>query len=157
MFDITPKAIRIIVNGFRNDSPANKIREEYMKYKGNRSTGDNFYDGLNQHEEGMLRDLDDGFCNCDTTFLCKIIKKYELVQLPTHGWNRKVEDLKNYGDVIELLKQVRNSFVHRPQVKFSDKILLYITENIVQSVVVVSDNFEEPTLLKEMESHLEWL
>lgn len=157
VFDVTPKAIRRIVNNYNEDSTAHQISEKYVKYMRSKKTRNGFFDSLNKQEKRMLRNLDDGFGNCDTSFLYKIIRNYNLVAPPTHVWTNKVEDLKNYGDVVETFKQMRNLFVHRPQARFSDKSLLHIKQNIVQSVVVVSKECEEKELLQEMISHLQWL
>lgn len=160
VFDITPKAMRKIVNSCNRASKSNFIREEYNEYmtgQNNRTERKNFYDGLRETEREMLSNLESGFVNCDISFLYRLIKQYGLVERPTNGWSRPMEDLITKGDMVESLKLIRNEFVHRPHGIFSVQETVCFAHNMFNTLRAVSDLVDEQKkLIRECRSHIEW-
>lgn len=109
---------------------------------------------LNKFEQSMFREPGDGFSNCDTGFLYKIIRFYNLVY-PTRGWNKEVQCFENNGDIIELLRQIRNYIVHRPNIIFSENGMRHMKCLMCKGIATIFhlvDTNEE--LLNKMKSYM---
>lgn len=174
VFDITPKAMKKIVNSCNKASKAETIRKDFTAYlkrqeycskrksyyresTTRQSRIKQFYKRLNKKEKDMLRNLETGFINCDPNFLYKLTKQYKLVEPPTHGWNGKVDHLETYGDLVETFRQMRNAVFHLPNIKILEKDFHYFKNNIFKTVTVVSKECEKHMeLYHEMKNHITW-
>ncbi|CAC5411669.1 unnamed protein product [Mytilus coruscus] len=156
VLDVTPKAMRRLVNSCNNVSTVETIRNLYRNLPQD-TRNKEFNKGLNKNEKEMLNNLGKGFINCDTSFLYKVIRHHQLVPSPTHGWSGKVDQIKNYGDLVETLRQIRNLVVHLPNIRLAEDELCNLKTNIFQTIATVSILCEnEENLIGEMKSHIEW-
>ncbi|XP_052071752.1 uncharacterized protein LOC127710064 isoform X2 [Mytilus californianus] len=61
------------------------------------------------------------FQTCDLSLLYKLIRHFKLVRIPTKGWGKEVSNIFNAGDVIEKLRRIRNSIIHRSNAKYGKR------------------------------------
>lgn len=156
VLDVTPKAMRRLVNSCNDGSTIETTINNYRNFPEDASYKE-FNKGLNKNERELLNHLGKGFINCDTSFLYKIIRHHQLVPSPTHGWSGKVDQIENYGDLVEILRQIRNLIVHLPNIKLAKDELRNLKTNIFQAVATVSILCEnEENLIDEMKRHIEW-
>lgn len=102
----------------------------------------------------MYKNAGDGFINCDTSFLYKLIRNYDLIPRPTQGCSEEATVIKNSGDVVEKLRELRNLVVHRPQVKFAKKEVRNMQEGmriLINEICLVAPNND---LSKHMENYI---
>lgn len=104
----------------------------------------------------MLSDPGYKFIHCDTSCLYKIIRNFSRVRCPTHGWGRQVINYNNYGDLVAKLREIRNSIVHRPHVRFSQTEMDLIEENFGRIIDAICRTENNDDLKKDMQSYVFW-
>lgn len=148
VLDLTPKAMRRLATSNKNSWTPEAIGDQYRRSE----VKINKVLNLTTYEKEMFRNPGDGFINCDTCALYKIIRYFDLVPIPTKGWAAKATNFKNYGDLVEKLREIRNYIVHSPHVRFSENAMYFIKYNICTIIHVMCLLDKN---LKELKSHIE--
>ncbi|XP_063438581.1 uncharacterized protein LOC134719517 [Mytilus trossulus] len=139
ILDLTPKAMRRLATLVHTSWTPRAIRCHYLRCTDKM----NEQLKLTKNEKEMYMNPGDGFINCDTSFLYKIIRNYDLVIRPTHKWGAKVRVISNSGDIVETLRELRNCVVHRPHVSFREHELhnLYVDmRSIIEKMTRFTEN-----------------
>lgn len=153
VFNLTPKAMRNLIVNCENCLTPTRIKNDYTQCE----TDLNNLLRLNKFEQSLFSEPGDGFINCDTGFLYKIIRFYKRVYSPTRGWNKEVHVLENDGDLVELLRQMRNNIVHRPNIPFSENEMYHMKLNmctVIATISILVDTNEE--LINQMRNYMAW-
>lgn len=81
------------------------------------NAGKNFMNNLNKTEQTIVRSIKtDGYSKMDGSLFYKLIRHFELVNMPSEGWGKQPNPHAiNQGDDVERLRYLRNSVFHRTQ------------------------------------------
>ncbi|XP_063438580.1 uncharacterized protein LOC134719516 [Mytilus trossulus] len=147
ILDLTPKAMRRLATSVHTSWTPEAIRRHYIRCTDKMNNKLK----LTKNEKEMYRNPGDGFINCDTSFLYKIIRDYDLVICPTNDWDAKVTVIRNSGDIVETLRELRNCVVHRPHVSFREHEL----HNLHEDMRMIIEKITRFTQNNDLQNHID--
>ncbi|XP_076081560.1 uncharacterized protein LOC143052414 [Mytilus galloprovincialis] len=108
LFDIHPTMLRDM---FLNSCPPITLDKKIQ------NAGKNFMNSLHKTEKTVVRNMKTkGYREMDGSLLYKLIRYFELVDMPSEGWGKEPKPhALNQGDDVERLRYLRNSVFHRTE------------------------------------------